>query len=155
MSHTTTLKSLAIKDENAIVKAVEDLQKRGINCRLDRNTKPRMYYTRQEVDCDYVIRLDDSAKAAHGKPLDVGFQKQKDGTFAVIMDEWANGVGSQIGATCAIPQTAEERAMHTIGQFGQLYAKHAAINAATAQGYIVQRDYLDAEGNVQLEVVVA
>lgn len=156
MSHTTTLKGLAIKDAKAIEAAVADLQKAGLKCSLEKNTKPRMYYRRQEEDCDLVVRLNGEYKAkGYGKPMDLGFKLQPDGTYAIIFDEWADIVSDQIGANkavCPLPNTPEGRAQHAIGRFSQLYAKHAAINAASMQGYIVTGTTEDAEGNIHLTV---
>jgi hypothetical protein len=148
MSHTTTIKALAIKDEGAIRRAVDELKRNGTNVSLLQNAKPRMYYPRQEVMCDLVLKL-------HDGQYDVGFQKQADGTFALIMDEWGGHVSGQVGASCPVPQNSEDRALWAIGSFAQQYGRFAAINAATAQGYIIERDYFDEHGNVQLEVRVS
>lgn len=146
MSHTTTIKALAIKDANAIRQAVERMQAAGTAIELVENGRPRMYYERQAVPCDFVLKL--------GGQYDVGLQKQADGTYQIIMDEWGNHVSNVIGAACPLPQTSEERALWAIGQFAQQYGRCAAVNAAVAQGYMVQSDYVDADGNVQLEIVV-
>lgn len=152
MSHTTTIKGLAIKDVRAIEKTVAELKAAGVKCQLLKNAKPRMYYRRQEVECDLMLKLDGYGT---DRPMDVGFKLQPDGTYSVIFDEWDDTVSRQIGAdrkVCPIPQTPEGRAQHAIGRFAQLYAKNAAINAATAQGYIVTGTTEDAEGNIHLTV---
>lgn len=147
MSHTTTLKGLAIRDVDAMHKAVADLKAKGVNCSLVRNAKPRMYYQSQHGECEFVLKL-------HDAPYDVGFDKQDDGTYAPVFDEWAGHVGRQIGATCPMPDTPEGKAQHAIGQFSQSYARHAAINSAVSQGYLVESDYIDNDGNVQLVLTV-
>lgn len=143
MSHTTKLKSVEIKDVSALFSAVGDLKAAGIRCDLVQNAKPRMYYNDQHGQCAYVLKLHDSQ-------YDVGFDLQKDGTYAPVFDEWGNYVGGQIGAACPMPNTQEGRAQHAIGKFLQSYAKHAAINAAVAQGYMVEGTEVDADGNVHL-----
>lgn len=152
MSHTTTIKSVAIRDAAAIQRAVADLQAKGVNCRLEADAKPRMYYTRQEEQCDYVLRLDGAVYG--GRTFDVGFIKNADGTYRVIMDEWGSAISGQIGAACPLPGTPEGNAQHVIGQFLQEYSKNAAINAASAQGYMVSNTYLDNDGNYQIEIAV-
>lgn len=143
MSHTTTLKSVKIQDVAAMRAAVAELKAKGIDCDLLENAKPRMYYATQHGTCDYVLKLNKS-------PYDVGFDKQADGSFVPVFDEWQQKVAGQIGATCPMPGTAEGRVQHQIGQFVQAYAKHAAINQATMQGYIVESTNTDKDGNLHL-----
>lgn len=145
MSHTTTLKTVAIKDVAAMRNAVAELRAKGINCELRENVKPRMYYQNQHGVCPYVLALPNC-------PYDVGFDKQPDGSYAPVFDEWAGHIAGQIGAgaSCPMPNTPEGRAQHALGQFFQAYAKHATINAATAQGYMVESATVDNKGNVQL-----
>ena len=143
MSHTTTLKGLQIRDVAAMQSAVAELQSQGVKCTLVQSVVPRMYYNNQHKACAYVLRLDDAK-------YDVGFDLQSDGTYSPVFDEWANIVGGKIGATCPMPRTAEGRAQHQIGRFLQSYAKHATMNAAAAQGYMVESATTDEEGNVHL-----
>jgi len=143
MSHTTTINAIEIKDVRAMEKAVADLQAKGVNCNLIKDAVPRMYYNNQVSKCDYVLKLNDSK-------YDVGFQKQKDGTFVPVLDEWGNHISDQIGGQCSIPTTREEKALWAIGSFSQSYAKHAAIHAAEQQGYMVESANTDADGNVNL-----
>lgn len=146
ISHTTTLKTVAIRDVAAMHMAVAKLKAAGVNCEFVRNQKPRMYYKEQVEECEYVLQLND------GK-FDVGFKLQEDGTYAPVFDEWGSHVGNQVGAdvnVCPMPQSAEGRAQHQIGQFMQAYTEAATINAAVAQGYSVDSTVTDAEGNVHL-----
>lgn len=136
MSHTTTIRSVKVTDLDALRKAVADLKNSGVDCDLVENAQPRMYFGNQSGKCEYMLRLNKGR-------YDVGFQKQKDGSYAPIFDEYQNYVGSQIGAKCALPTTAEGRAQHQIGQLMQGYAKHAAINAATQRGYVVEGCMVD------------
>lgn len=143
MSHTTTIKSVKIQDLDALRSAVADLQAAGVDCQLVSNAKPRMFFETQHGECDYVLRLN-SCK------YDVGFDKQPDGSYVPVFDEWGNHVGSEIGAACPLPKSSEERAQHQIGKLMQGYAKHAAVNAAVSQGYFVEEVTTDQNGNVQL-----
>jgi hypothetical protein len=147
MSHTTKLKAVEIRDVAALHAAVGDLKASGVNCDLVQNQKPRMYYGDQHGTCAYVLKL-------HSAPYDVGFDLQADGSYAPVFDEWQGYVGSQIGAACPMPNTQEGRAQHAIGKFTQSYAKHAAINAAMAQGYMVEGTEVDQDGNVHLTLAV-
>lgn len=148
MSHTTTLRNVAIRDVSAMMQAVADLKADGVNCELVENAKPRMYYTKQGETCDYVLKLNDGQ-------YDVGFAHQEDGSYAPVMDTWGGHVGNQIGAdvnVCPMPGSAEGKAQHAMGKFMQNYSRNAAINAAVAQGYSVESTEVDAEGNVHLTI---
>lgn len=148
MSHTVKVNSVPIKSINALTCAVNELKQQGVNCDLKTNTQPRMYYKDQHGICDYVLRLHDS-------PYDVGFDYNKeDNVYNVVVDPWANKVGSQIGASCPIPKTDEEKARHCVGKLMQLYTKHTVIEAATQQGYTVEDAYLDSKNNYQVVVSV-
>jgi hypothetical protein len=148
MSHTTKLNNVVIRDVAALTAAVAELQAAGVRCELKTNAKPRMYYGNQHGDCDYVLSLKDSQ-------YDVGFDRQKDGTFVPVFDEWNGHVSRQIGAdaaVCPMPNTPEGRAQHAIGKFMQFYAKNAAINAAVSQGYMVEGAVMDDKGNCHLTI---
>lgn len=145
MSHTTTLKGVLIKDISALRAAVNDLKIAGVNCDLVENAKPRMYYSNQHNNSAYVLKL-------HDGQYDVGFDKQADGTYAPVFDEWGRHVSGKIGASCPMPNTAEGKAQHAIGQLLQSYQKHVAINAAVMQGYSVEGTHTDNEGNIHLVI---
>jgi len=145
MSHTTKLKSLVMKDANAIRQAVTDLQNEGVKCHLAEDSRPRMYYGDQSDNCELVLVLEESR-------YDLGFERQDDGSFTPVFDEWQGHVNKALGAgeACPIPDSAEGRVQHQIGKFAQHYTKHATINAAAAQGYFVEGTTLDGEGNIHL-----
>jgi len=150
MSHTTTINSVPIRDTNALEKAVQDLKNEGVNCSLLRNATPRMYYQRQSDELknsDYVLHLPDCK-------YDVAFVKQEDGTYSPAFDAWNNAVHGQIGASCPMPNTTEGKQQAAIGQLMQNYSKHAAMNAAISQGYMVDNSSVDEEGNVHLTLSV-
>ena len=135
--------NVVIRDISALKQAVSALKGKGINCELLENAIPRMYSSSQGDSCDYVLRL-------NGGKYDVGFQKQKDGTYVPLLDTWSGHVSNQIGATCPMPNTSEGQAQHAIGQFMQEYSKAATVNAAMQKGYIVESTETDAEGNIHL-----
>ena len=147
MSHTTTMRGIAIRDENAIRSAVLELQGAGVPVRLEQDAVPGMYYRKgvnanadQHGKCDYVLKMEGTAG------YDLGLDKQQDGTFAPVFDEWDNHVAKKLGAdvnVCPMPTTPEGRAQHQIGRFLAAYAKHAAINSAQAKGYIVKGTVFD------------
>lgn len=147
MSHTTTLKGVQIRDTSALASAVAELAAAGVKCELAQNVRPRMYYGNQHGVCPYVLKL-------HGAPYDVGFDKQEDGSYVPVMDTWAGHIQREIGVAnphCELPENrAEREAMMALGRFTQSYAKHAAMNAAAAQGYIVDSATTDDKGNVHL-----
>ena len=146
MSHTTTLSNVAIRDIQALNKAVSELQADGINCELVEKAVPRMYFSEQGEECDYVLKLKD------GK-YDVGFKyESKQDAYVPVLDTYNNHVGKQIGATCPMPGSPEGRAQHAMGRLMQGYAKNAAINSAVKNGYSVDQVTVDEEGNCHVLV---
>lgn len=146
MSHTTKLKSIAIRDISALRSAVAEIKASGVECELVEKQTPRMYSPQQEKDlgvCDYVLRLPNSR-------YDVGFEKQQDGSYIPVFDDWNNQVGSQIGAACPMPGTKEGNAQHAIGRFMQSYLKHATTNIARAKGQMVQSCHVNPNGEIKL-----
>lgn len=146
MSHTTTLRSVVIRDVRALKQAADELARAGVKCELLENVKPRMYYATQHDKCAYVLKLP-------GR-YDIGFDKQADGTYLPVMDTWGGDIQKAVGVsnpTCELPKDrAEAEAMKAMGRFQQSYAKFAAINAATAQGYVVESTTTDEKGAVHL-----
>lgn len=142
MSHTTTIKSVPIRSVTALQAAVRELQQAGVQCSLAQNQKPRMYYENQHGECDYVLKLDKSR-------YDIGFQKQKDGTYEMVLDTWNNEIAQQVGTKAvnwaerySSSESKEARELRNnpqahVGSLMQLYTKHAAIQTATSKGYMV------------------
>lgn len=158
MSHTTTVKSVGIRDIEALKQAVADLQsERGINCSLEegKNIAPRMYYSRQTEELKgktpYVLRLPDAQ-------YDVGFQEMEDGTYAPVTDFFGSSVENQLHSDCGCDKnemTQDQRTTYAIGGLMQRYAKNAAINSAVAQGYEVESVTQDQDtGEVHLSIAV-
>lgn len=149
MSHTTTLKGIQIRDISALRSAVAELMQAGVNCRLEENATPRMYYANQHGKCAFVLKLPNSK-------YDVGFDLQEDGSYLPVMDTWAGEISRHIGVanpSCEMPKDhTEADALRSIGRFSQSYAKFAAMNAAAHQGYIVDSAHTDEKGNVHLRL---
>lgn len=136
MSHTTTIKNLAITDIGVLRQAVQSLQEQGIRCELVENVKPRMYYNDQHGVCPYVLKM-------AGSQYDVGFELQGDGSYAAVMDVHGGYIQKALKGTSTNP----------LGGLIQEYGKHAAINAAVMQGYNVESCAYDEQGNLQLVLV--
>ena len=146
MSHTTKLSNVAIRDINALRQAVTGLQADGVNCELVEDAAPRMYFTEQDEKCEYVLKL-------NGGRYDVGFKYDAEqDAYVPVLDTYGRHVGKEIGATCPMPGSAEDRAQHAMGRLMQGYAKHVAINAAVRQGYTVDQVQTDEEGNVHVTI---
>ena len=146
MSHTTTLSNVAIRDISALRKAVTELQQSGVNCELVEGGVPRMYFSKQGDECEYVLKLND------GK-YDVGFKYESDqDAYVPVLDTYSGHVGKQIGAMCPMPTSQEGKAQHAMGKLMQGYAKNAAINAAVQQGYSVDQVTVDDDGNCHVVI---
>ena len=140
MSHTTTVKSVAIRDIEALRSAVKELQDQGVDCHLEEGTNiaPRMYYSQQQAELKgktpYVLRLKNSN-------YDVGFQRmEEDGevNYAPVTDFFGGDIKRNLGAKCGCAETEANAPEMAIGNMMHLYAKNAAINSAVNSGYTVE-----------------
>jgi hypothetical protein len=125
MSHTVKVKSVVIRSVSALRAAVSELNSKGIVCELLNDQKPRMYFDGQHGKCELVLRM-------QGCKYDVGFEKQKDGTYTPVMDTWSNYLKDVIG-----DKRVEGDAGH-IAKFLRAYTKAATIEAATEAGYMIE-----------------
>jgi len=148
MSHTTKLQGIEIVDEAALVQAINDLKAKGLAVEVVRNAVPRMYYADQHGKCPIVMRIKD------GK-YDVGFDRV-DGKLVPVFDEWQGYVAAFVGEPVALDEkiTKEERAQRAIGKLLKRYARNAMYSAATQQGYLVESEHEDAQGNIHLRINV-
>jgi len=94
MSHTTTCEDVPFTSEAVLRQAVDSLKKQGVECELEENAVPRMYYPDQFMDkygtpADLVLKLKDC-------PYDIGFIK-KDGKFIPVFDDFCGYVSSVLG----------------------------------------------------------
>jgi len=151
MSHVTVLEGVTITSINAVKQAVQELNQQGINVRLQEGGKPRVHGYDSVQECDYVLKLDGA--------YDVGLKRNEEGNFDPILDVYQGHVGRYLGASCPLPGTAryasQEQTQHEIGKFLQLYAKHAALEAAMNEGHMVDSCTFDSDGNIQIVLAVA
>lgn len=142
MSHTTTLKTIQFRDMEALAAAVEFLKEKGLNATLKQNVKPRMYYANQHGVCDYVLQLHDS-------PYDIGFDKQKDGSYAPAFDSWGGHIQKQVGnpSSCEIPTTAEGKQAAAVASLLNAYGTMAAKRELENSGYYGYEITVDPKDN--------
>lgn len=148
MSHTTVLKTIKITNTEALKESVAFLKSQGVDCELLENAKPRMYYNNQHGQCDFVLKLASSV-------YDIGFDKQEDGSYAVVYDSWGGHIQNQVGmpTTCPIPVTKEEKAAGTVSRLLDCYAIHAAKAELQDSGtyYSFEVAYDEKDGSYTLE----
>lgn len=110
MSHTTAIDTVVVKDIEALKMTAKALTKAGIKCSVVKNAAPRLYYAdqlqraphnRPSEICDYILRLD-------GCKYDIGFLKNKDGSYYPVTDFHAGYVASVLGVACT-PEKVRER----------------------------------------------
>lgn len=124
MSHTTLIKSIAIKSITALLRAIEELQANGVKCSVKRNVKPRMYYADQHKACDYVLHLENCQ-------YDIGFEFDAETqAYIPVFDEYRNYVRDYIG-------NKDDTKEGCIGKLLEAYSKAAVIETAEEQGYQV------------------
>lgn len=153
MSHTTEIKTVPIRSISALEAAVRELNDAGINCKLTPNKAPRMYRQNQfQLDtgkktADYCLELTDGA-------YDVGFLANEDGTYKVVFDSWNNNVAKLLGARgkTDVARGGLNGTQADIGRLMSLYTKHASIEAATSQGYVVLDSTEDEQGQIHLQI---
>lgn len=149
MSHTSKIESVTIVDVHALRAAVDELRTRqGVNLELKENIKPRAYYRDQQgmdQPAPYVVQLNDCK-------YDIGLYATEDGRgYEARYDTWAGEINGQLGAEC---REGENNSQAQAGKLFNLYAVHATMRAAAAQGQQVQR--IDKEnGEVELVVQLA
>jgi hypothetical protein len=151
MSHVTKLAGVVITDIGAVRAAVAELNSQGVSVEIAENQKPRVHGYDSVEKCDFVLKL----KGAY----DVGLKKNKEGNYEPVLDVYQGHVGKYLAPTCPVPGTrayqSQEHTQHEIGRFLQLYAKHAAMNAAANAGHTVETCTIDDTGNINLVLAVA
>ena len=146
MSHTTSIKTVNIKDRAAVMKAAMEM---GTTIEVLNDTVPRMYYKDQHGKCALVLRAKDC-------PYDVGLDfDAKTGLFTPVFDAWRGHIARVFGGQVPKESTAADLAVAPIGKFLQRYAINAAANAARAKGYFIDGETTDESGNTHLKVRVS
>lgn len=147
MSHTTTVKGLAIKSDDSIRAAVLALQAQGIDVELKENAVPRMFYRHQEEavgKCEFVINV---KKAQY----DVGLKKNKAGDYEIIFDEWGGGIRNQIGITKTDSSwDDDEKRLAHIAKFTLEYNKHLVTSQFNAQNIFDIEQVTGDNGEIQM-----
>ena len=159
MSHTTKIATTPIRDVMALRTAVKNLQSMGVKIKLLEGTSPRMFYSnqltkhlgRQDENCDFVLRLEDSN-------YDVGLIKNSKGVYEPVFDSWDGQVQSQLGNNIPSEEhcklTKDELLTVPISKFMMEYTKEATINQAVSDGYIVDSCELDINNEYVLTLSV-
>ena len=145
MSHTVVIESVDITSKSALKSAVRELiQQHGVKGELKENAKPKFppgYGLGYDGSvCDYVLALADYQ-------MDIGFKKVGR-KYQPIIDNMMNYA----------PLRGKSKSRNDDGRVGkllQMYAKHAAIEAAELDGHTVTDAYEDEEGNLKLKFAVA
>ena len=147
MSHTTTVKGLAIKSDDSIRAAVLALQAQGIEVELMENAIPRMFYSHQEEavgKCNFVIKV---KKAQY----DVGLKKNNVGDYDLIFDEWGGGIRNQIGITKTDSSwDDDEKRLAHIAKFTREYNKHLVTSQFNAQNIFDIEQVTGDNGEIQM-----
>lgn len=143
MSHTATVKSIAIQSITALRAAIAELAQTGVRCSLLENETPRAYYSNQQGmgKADFVVKLD-------ACPYDIGLYKNAEGTYEARTDFFAGHIEKVLGAKATTPGNADQARM---GKLFQMYGVHAAMEAARKKGHMVRRINRE-DGRVTLEV---
>ena len=122
MSHFTTINT-QIKDIEALRSACTEL---GLS--LLQKTDARGYRD-NIIKGDFVIRLNG--------PFDIALNKQKDGSYGITADLWAEHVEEEVGKN--------------YGRLLQLYAVHKATREARKKGHFVTRSAKQ-DGSIKLVI---
>lgn len=146
MSHTTTIKAIAIVDVEALRAAVAELAQSGMKISLQDGGTPRAYFNNQKGmgAADFVIKLGDA-------PYDIGVYKNEAGTYELRTDFWGGSVERVLGAQAS---SAEKRDQAKLGKLYQMYGVHATLRQARKQGYSARR-HVAADGTIKVELEVS
>ena len=124
MSHFTTI-TTQIKDIDALRLACTEL---GLSLLQKADARG---YRDNIIKGDFVIRLNG--------PFDIAHNKQKDGSYGITADLWAEHVEEEVGKNS--------------GRLLQLYAVHKATREARKKGHFVTRTAKH-DGSIKLVIAV-
>lgn len=143
MSHTVAIKGVKIMNASALRAAVAELKSaRKVNCELVANAVPRSFPGNPMTVADFVLKLP-------GEKYDVGFYKQKDGSYEPQTDFYGGGVARCIGVQATAPERQQQAQM---GQLFQLYAKHAVLEEVLKQGKTARHTVDSKTGEIAIVV---
>jgi len=106
-----------------------------------------MYYSNQHEPCELVLHLEDC-------PYDVGFDKNEEGIYEMVYDEWGSHVSQKIGAKVERPEDSSERSAWGVGQFIQQYSKEAILEQVELQGLMLEGIIEHENGEIEVSVHV-
>lgn len=155
MSHVVQIKTVPVLDIDALEKAACEM-----GGSLIRDKKTYNWFGRSVGDYKLPAGMtaEDLGKCEHavkfpGLNYEVGFAKSKiqgeEGLYP-IFDFW----GADSSGTGHDGKRLQDLVGEGAGLLMQSYSKHAAINAAELMGYSVGSCTTDAQGNIQLELMV-
>lgn len=116
-----------VKSRSSILAAAKKMKIKAVQ-----NDKVRGYLGKT-TRADIVFKLEG--------PYDVGFVKQKDGTYKAIYDPWQGHVERQLG--------------RNLNKFMQFYTLAEVERQARLEGYYVGSTKTDKEGNIVVELYEA
>lgn len=120
MSHTSTLKTIHIRNKEAIKDAVAFLKRKGLDIDLMENTSPRMYYANQVGACDYILRLNNAK-------YDVGLKLNKNTMeYEILLDTYGDHVKNVLGVSGSKVTNDAPESLIAVEQFVNAYGIMAA-----------------------------
>ena len=131
MSHWSTVKTVFTNAE-CLIEALKELYPEH---EVAKNATVRGYYSNRNMKAEVVLK----AKPSQGH-YDIGFQKQKDGTYSQVTD-W---FGARSVAGCDETTFAQK--------LRQMYSKHTSIKQARKYGWSVKEKTKE-NGDVELTLV--
>lgn len=146
MSHTTTVKSVIIKDLNALEQAVHSINKlEGMSLSFRRNGKVRLWSESRDVAASIDI-------PGVGQGLNVGFEGNQKIGYTPIFDAHGGWIAEYLGAGQHIAKTTEEKNLSNIGKLMQAYAAEVVRGEAMDLGLLVEEDFDPETGQVVLNI---
>jgi hypothetical protein len=155
MSHNVQIKGVKINDLDALAKAINELQREGVNVSLERGTPGKRGLTfrtyggfNNDNRADHVIRMPDCN-------YDIGLLQQAGGHYAPVYDN-ALGLSVACPIACAYDKPGNTYNFRTItdpaevavaakglaiGKLMQRYSAVVAERAAQLKGYRTQRAF--------------
>lgn len=129
MSHNTIIKEMKVTDLNALRRAVTELSREGVKIGLNESGTFRTWQG-QPNKCDVTVELPN-------EQFDVGFTKQKDGTYLPVFDHMLDR-----NSSIACDWRGGYHAGHNgdaIAKLIQRYGVCAAETKLANEGYATQR----------------
>jgi hypothetical protein len=138
MSHNVSIKDIKITNIDALRMAVNELKGKGVDIDFVENGTYRAYYSHQQKEYPFVVRLNKNK-------YDVALEPAKDGEgYDLVYDPFGNKIRDVIGYNANEVDKnycdVNSPNLH-LGKLLQAYNLNVAEQAAAAQGYSTQRQY--------------